>query len=63
MSLVDLLYWFGGKRPLRKQIIPFLIPLIGDVNEYREPFCGSAAMALSLMSLHPGQIYQVHLLD
>ena len=56
MSLMDLLYWFGGKRPLRKQIIPFL----KEVNEYREPFCGSAAIALPLMSLHPSQIYWIN---
>ena len=57
MSLIDLLYWFGGKRPLRKQIIPFLVPLIKDVREFREPLCGSAAIALPLMSLYPNRIF------
>ena len=51
MPVMDLLYWFGGKRLLRKEIIPFLVPLLKDVAEYREPFCGSAAIALPLMSL------------
>ena len=45
---MDLLYWFGGKRPLRKEIIPFLVPLIKDVREFREPFCGSAANCTAL---------------
>jgi site-specific DNA-adenine methylase len=57
MSLMDLLYWFGGKRPLRKQIIPFLMPQIKEVREYREPLCGSAAIALPLMSLYPNRIF------
>jgi DNA adenine methylase len=54
---MDLLYWFGGKRPLRKEIIPFLVPLLKDVSEYREPFCGSAAIALPLMSLYPNRMF------
>jgi DNA adenine methylase len=54
---MDLLYWLGNKRPLRKEIIPFLAPLIKDVHEYREPFCGSAAIALSLMSLYPNRMF------
>ena len=57
MSLMDLLYWFGGKRPMRNEIIPFLTPLIEDVREFREPFCGSAAIALPLMSLYPNRIF------
>jgi DNA adenine methylase len=57
---MDLLYWFGGKRPLREKIIPFLTPLIRDAGEYREPFCGSAAIALPLMSLHPGQTFWIN---
>jgi DNA adenine methylase len=60
VSLMDLLYWFGGKRPLRSQIIPFLIPLIEGVCEYREPFCGSASIALPLMSLYPNRIYRIN---
>lgn len=60
MSLMDLLYWFGGKRPLRNEIIRFLVPLIKEVREFREPFCGSAAIALPLMSLHPNRIFWIN---
>jgi DNA adenine methylase len=60
VSLMDLLYWFGGKRPLRSQIIPFLTPFIEDVTEYREQFGGSAAIALPLMSRYPRQNYWIN---
>src|SRR6266478_3490627 len=50
-----LLVW--RKRPLRNQIIPFLVPLIKDVREFRDPFCGSAAIALPMMSLYPNRIF------
>jgi DNA adenine methylase len=60
VSLMDLLYWFGGKRPLRNEIIPFLVPLIKEVREFREPFCGSAAIALPLMSLYPNRIFWIN---
>jgi site-specific DNA-adenine methylase len=57
VSMMDLFYWFAGKRSLRNQIIPFLTPLIEDVREFREPFCGAAAITLSFMSLYPNRIF------
>jgi len=50
---MQLFYYFGGKHLARKHILPFLLPLLKDADEYREPLVGAGAIALSVMSRYP----------
>jgi DNA adenine methylase len=50
---MQLFYQFGSKHLARAQILPFLLRLLKDAEEYREPFIGAGAIALSVMSRYP----------
>jgi DNA adenine methylase len=50
---MQLFYHFGSKHLARARIMPFLLPLLKNVDEYREPFVGAGAIALSIMSRYP----------
>jgi DNA adenine methylase len=50
---MQLFYQFGGKHLARAKILPFLLPLLKDADEYREPFIGAGAIALSIRNRYP----------
>jgi hypothetical protein len=50
---MQLFYHFGSKHLARKRILSFLLPLLKDADEYREPLVGAGAIALSVMSRYP----------
>jgi DNA adenine methylase len=50
---MQLFYHFGSKHLARKKILPFLLPLLKETDEYREPFIGAGAIASSVMSRYP----------
>jgi hypothetical protein len=43
----------GSKHLLRNKLLPLLLPLLADVEEYREPFVGAGAIGLSVMARRP----------
>src|SRR5688572_18250028 len=48
-----LFYIMGSKSRLWRDLLPMMLPLMHDVQEYREPFVGAGSIALSIMSRHP----------
>jgi DNA adenine methylase len=51
--VTQLFYHMGSKHLLCKKILPLLLPLLHDVEEYREPFIGAGAIGLSVMARRP----------
>src|SRR5580704_6425616 len=45
--------YIGCKHSLRRLILPVLLPLVERTDEFRDPFVGSGAIPLSVMSRHP----------
>jgi DNA adenine methylase len=60
---MQLFYHFGNKHLARARILPFLLPLPKDADEYREPFVGAGAIALSVMSRYPNMQCWINDLD
>ena len=47
------LYYMGAKTHQRHLILPALRPYLQHASEFREPFVGSGAIALAVMSEFP----------
>lgn len=41
----------GGKKRMRKQIVPILQSMLTENSSYHEPFCGSAAIGIAVLPL------------
>jgi len=50
---VQLFYHPGSKELARKRILPMLLPMLHEAQEYREPFVGAGAIGLAVMDRHP----------
>jgi DNA adenine methylase len=51
--MTQLCYHFGSKHLMRRKLLPILLPFLRGVQQYREPFVGAGAIALSVMARHP----------
>jgi hypothetical protein len=51
--MTQLCYHLGSKHLMRRKLLPILLPFLHGVQQYREPFVGAGAIALSVMARHP----------
>jgi len=57
MPALQALYYPGAKTRQLPQILPHLLPLLRDGDEFREPFAGSGAVSLAVMARCPGLLF------
>ena len=53
MSALQALYYMGAKARQLPEIMPRLLPLLEQADEFREPFAGSGVVSLAVMARCP----------